>query len=84
MLYYQTLSLVYEIIQTELISCYYNNLLKLYFSGNKTRKFISQKYYLASFGKNIEAYIKDCNICLVWKIIKYKFYTDLQSLSVLT
>ena len=62
-LYHQGLPFVSEVIQIELISQHYNNSLVGYFSINKTKEFIGRKYYLPSFGKDVEAYFKGCNVC---------------------
>ena len=45
MLHYQGLLFLPKIIQTELISRHYDNLLAGHFNINKTREFISWKYY---------------------------------------
>lgn len=34
--------------------------------------------------QNIESYFKECNIYLALKVIKYKFYSNLQLLLILT
>ena len=34
--------------------------------------------------KDVEAYIKDCNICLILKIVCYKLYGDFQLLFIPT
>ena len=66
-----------EIIKIEFISQYHNILLAKYFDINKTKKLISQKYYWLSLRKNVEAYIKSCNIYLTLKAVKHKLYSNL-------
>lgn len=46
-------------------------------------KIISRKYYWFISKANMKTYIKWCNIYLVWKWVKYKYYNDLQSLIIL-
>ena len=70
--------------QIKFISQHYNNLLIKQFGINKTRKLINQKYYWPSLKKDVQAYIKGCNNCLLFKIIKHKLYSDLQTLLVST
>ena len=82
-LHYQELSFISKIILIKLISQHHNNLLVGYFDINKTRIFIGQKYYWLNFKKDVEAYAKGCNICLSFKLIKYKPYDNLQILLIL-
>lgn len=84
MLYYQRLLFVPEIIRTKHISRHHNNLLTSYFDINQTRKLIGRKYYQPNLQKNVEVYIKDCNICLFAKKVKYKPYDKLQLLLIST
>ena len=62
---------------------YHNNSLAGHFSIIKTKKLINLKYYCLSFLKNVKIYVQDCNICLAFKVIKHKFYNDLQALPIL-
>ena len=55
-----------------------------HFSINKTRKLIGRKYYWPSLKKDVEAYVKGCNVCLALKVVKHKPYGYLQILPVLT
>ena len=55
-----------------------------YFNINKTKDLLSRKYYWLSFQRDIEVYVKSCDICLDLNAVKYKLYGDLQSLLVLT
>ena len=81
-LHHQRLPFIPEAIQTELISQEHHDSLERHFSVNKTKDLISQKYYWLGFQKDIETYIKDCDVCLGLKAVKYKPYGDLQSLLV--
>ena len=47
-----------------------------------TRKFIDQKYYLSSPKKDVNTYVKGCNICLLSKMVKYKLYNNRQALPI--
>lgn len=84
MLYYQKLSFILEIIEPMFISRHHNNFLSVYLDINKMKEFIRQKYYWPSLRKDVEAYLKDCNVYLALKTIKYKPYSDLQALPILT
>ena len=83
-LHHQGLPFVSEAIRTELISRHHNDPLEGHFSINKTKDLIGQKYYWPSLWKDIEAYVKGCDICLGSKTVRYKFYRDLQSLPIPT
>ena len=76
-LHHQRLPFVSKIIQIELISCYYNNSLAGHFDINKTKKPIIRKYYWPSLGKDVEAYVKDCDIYLGLKVVRHKPYGNL-------
>ena len=81
-LHYQGLLFFLEIIQTELISRQHNKPLAEYFGINKTRELIGRKYYWPSLRKDVQAYVKSCNVCLTLKAVKYKPYNDLQTLPI--
>ena len=83
-LYYKELFFISEAIWIKLISRYHNDPLARYFSINKTREFIGQKYYWSSLRKDIEIYVKGYDVCLRSKTVKYKPYNDLKSLPILT
>ena len=70
-----------KIIRTELISWHHNNQLVGHFGINKTRELIGRKYYWPSLKKDVEAYVKGCNVCLALKTVRHKPYGDLQALS---
>ena len=82
MLYHQELPFVPEIIWIELISQYYDNPLAEYFSIDKTRELIGQKYYWPSLKKDVNAHVKGCNVCLALKTVRDKPYEYLQALPV--
>lgn len=73
-----------KIIKFKLISQQNNYLLVNYFSINKPKKFVGQKYHWLRLSKDIEAYIKGCNICLGLKAIKQKPYSNFQLLLIST
>ena len=81
-LHHQRLLFVLEVISTELISWHHNDSLAGHFGIDKTRELIGRKYYWPSLRKDIEAYIKGCNVCLASKIMRHKPYGDLQALPV--
>ena len=83
-LHYQELPFIPEVIQTELISQDHNDLLAEHFSINKTKELVGRKYYWPSLQKDVEAYVKGCDVCLGLKAVKHKPYEDLQSLPVPT
>ena len=51
---------------------------------DKTKDLIGWKYYWPSIRKDIEAYVKGCDICLGSKAVRHKPYKDVQSLPVPT
>ena len=81
-LHHQELLFVPKIIQTELITRSHNNPLARHFSINKTRKLIGKKYHWPSLGKDVETYVKGCDVCLALKAVKHNPYSDLQALLV--
>ena len=83
-LYHQGFLYVLKIIQTELISRHHDDLLAGYFGIEKTREFLSRKYYWPTLRHDVNNYVKRCNICLASKAIRHKLYGDLQSLLIPT
>ena len=81
-LHYQRLLFILEAIQTKLISRHHNDPLARDFDIDKTRELIDRKYYWPSLRKDVEVYIKGCNVCLESKAVRHKPYGDLQSLPV--
>ena len=68
------------IIWMELISRYHNNLLARYIYIEKTLELVIRHYYWPTFWANIEVYVKECDVCITLKSVKYKLYKGLQSL----
>ena len=83
-LQHQMLPFVPEIIQIELISRHHNDFLAGYFIIDKTSEIISRKYYWPNLRKNVEAYVKGCDVCLALKAVRDKPYGKLQALPVPT
>ena len=83
-LYHQELPFVSEAIWIEIISRNYDNPLAGHFSINKTKDLIDQKYYWPSLRKDIGAYVKSFDVYLGSKAVRYKSYSNLQSLPVPT
>ena len=83
-LHYQRLPFVPKIIQRKLISHHHDDSLVGQFGINKTKELIGRKYHWPSLKKDVEAYVKGCDICLALKAVKHKPYSDLQALPVLT
>ena len=83
-LYHQELPFVPEAIWTEIISQHHNDPLAGHFGIDKTKDFVGGKYYWPSLWRDIEAYVKGCNICLGSKAVRHKPYSHLQSLLVPT
>ena len=69
-------------MRTELMSRYYNDSLAGHFKIHKIQELTIQKYYWLIFCYNIKTYVIGCDIYLVLKIIKYKFYSKFQLLLV--
>ena len=84
MLHYQELSFVLEVIRTELISRHHDDSLAGHFGINKTGELIGRKYYWPSLRKDVEAYVKGCDVCLASKTVRHKPYSNLQALLVPT
>ena len=70
-LQYGDLPYILEIIWSELISWYYNNPFVCHFGINKTRELIARKYYWPILHRDVEAYVKGCNICLAFKAVRH-------------
>ena len=67
-----------------MISCHHNNPLAGDFGIDKTKELVGRKYYWPSLKKDVENYVRGCDICLTSKAVRHKPYGDLQSLSVPT
>ena len=83
-LHHQGLPFVPEIIRTELISRHHDDPLAGHFGIDKTRELIGRKYYWPSLRKDVEAYVKGCDVCLALKVVRHKPYSDLQALPIPT
>ena len=83
-LHHQGLPYVPEIIRTELISRHHDDPLAGHFGIEKTRELIAQKYYWPTLRRDVEDYVKGCDICLASKAVRHKPYGNLQSLPVPT
>ena len=83
-LQYRRLPYVPKIICSEVISCHHNDPLAGHFSIDKTRELVGRKYYWASLRKDVENYVRGCDVCLASKAVRHKPYGDLQSLPVPT
>ena len=83
-LHHQGLPFVLEAIRTELISRPHDDALERHFGIDKTKDFVGRKYYWPSLRKDIEAYVKGCDVCLGSNAVRHQPYRDLQSLPVPT
>ena len=79
-LYHQGLSYVQEIIKMELISRHHNNSLAGHFGIEITQELVARKYYWSMLRRDIEVYVRGCDVCLASKTVRHKPYGDLQSL----
>lgn len=84
MLLHQGLSYISEVIQTQLISRHHNDPLAGHFEIDKIQELITRKYYWPTLPRNVESYVKGCDIYLASKSVRYKPYSDLQLLLVPT
>ena len=83
-LHHQGLLFMPKVIWTELISRHHDDLMASHFGINKTRELIGRKYYWPSLKKDVEAYVKGCDVCLASKAVRHKPYGNLQALPVPT
>lgn len=74
--HYQGLSYVPKIIRFKLISKHHNKSLMGYFGINKIWELFAWKYYWPSLKKDVEAYVKACDVCLAFKVVKHKPYSE--------
>ena len=84
MLHHQALPYVPELIKTKLISRHYDDLLAGHFGIEKTQELIAREYYWPSLQHDVETYVKCCDICLAFKVVRHKPYGDLQLLPIPT
>ena len=83
-LHYQGVPYVPKIIRSEVISRHYNDLLVGHFGIDKTKELVGRKYYWPNLRKDVENYVRRCDVCLASKAVRHKPYGDLQSLPVPT
>ncbi len=83
-LHYQGLPYIPKVIRSELISRHHDNPLVGHFGIEKTSELIARKYYWPTLQRDVEAYVKGCDVCLDSKVVRHKPYGDLQSLPVPT
>ena len=84
MLQYRGFSYFLEIIRSEVISRHHNDLLIKHFGIDKTRELVGWKYYWPSLRRDVETYVRGCDVCLALKAVRHKPYDDLQSLPIST
>ena len=82
MFQFQSLSYVPKVIRLKLISRHHDNPLPGHFGIEKTRELIARKYYWLTLQRNVQTYVKGCDVYLASKLVCHKPYRDFQSLSV--
>ena len=80
-LQYQELPYIPAIICSKVISRHHDDPLARHFDIDKTRELVGRKYYWPSLRKDVESYVRGCNVCLASKAVRHKSYGDLQSLT---
>ena len=83
-LQYQGLPYIPKIIHSKVISRYHDDLLVRHFGIDKTRELVGWKYYWPNLRKDVENYVRGCDVYLASKAVRHKPYGDLQSLPVPT
>ena len=83
-LQYQDLPYVSKILRFKLINYYHNDLLIKNVKINKRQELFAKKYYRPTLYRNIQTYVRGCNLCLAFKALYHKPYRDLQLLPVVT
>ena len=76
-LQYGGLPYIPEIIWLELINWHHDDPLAGHFGIDKTQELIARKYYWPMLFRDIEAYVKGCNVCLAFKAVCHKPYRNL-------
>ena len=79
-LHHHGLPFVPKTIRTELISRHHDDPLVGHFGIDKKRELVGRKYYWPSLRKDVENYVRGCDVCLATKAVRHKPYRDLQSL----
>ena len=82
--HHQWLPYVPKIVRSEVISRHHDNLLVGHLGIDKTRELVGRKYYWLSLRRDVENYVRGCNVCLSSKAVRHKSYGDLQSLPIPT
>lgn len=62
---------------SKIIRCHYDNPLARHFRIEKTKELVAKKYFQLTSRQDVEAYIKDCDVCLALKAVRYKSYKEL-------
>lgn len=73
-----------EIIWTKIKSQHHDDPLAGYFEINKTWELVTKKYHWKTLYQDIESYIKRCDVYLASKMVRHKFYNNLQFLFIPT
>lgn len=71
-----------QIIKKELISGFYDDTLAGHIGIINIQELIARNYYWPMLKANIKFYIKEYDIYLAIKLVKYKFYSHLQFLPI--
>lgn len=79
-LHQESLPYAHKVICKELISRHHDNLLAGYVGIDKNCKLVTQKYYWPAWQYNVKVNIKDYNIQIASKVVRPKYYANLQSL----
>ncbi len=82
--YYQGLPYVPKVICSDLINRHHDKPFTDHFGIPKTWELIATKYYKLMLQKDVEAYVKGCDMCLTFKAVWYKHYGGFELLLVLT
>ena len=83
-LHHQRLLFIPKVIWTKLISQYHDDPLVGHFGIDKTKNLVGRKYHWPSLQRDIEVYVKGCDVCLGSKAVRHKPYGDLQFLPIPT
>lgn len=80
--YQQGLPYILQIIWFKVINYHHDNALANYFKIVKIEKLVAKKYLWPTLRRDVEAYVKSCNVYLALKTVCHKPYEDLLSLPV--
>ena len=73
-LQFQGLAYFPEIIRSKVLSCHHNGVLAEHFGIDKTRELVGRKYYWLSLKRDVESYVRGCDVCLTSKAVRHKPY----------